>query len=61
MTINVTIVRIADKVKRSKIVPYPDLRFLGLVSVSFAKMISAMMMILPVANPSPRLEYTKKK
>ena len=29
--------------------------------VSFAHIISAMIMIQPEANPSPRLEYTKNK
>ena len=59
MIINtVTVVRIVDKVRRARIVP-PHWR--GLVLVSFAHIISAMMMIHPEANPSPRLEYTEKK
>ena len=62
MIINtVTVVRIVDKVRRARIVP-PHWRFLlGLVLVSVAHIISAIMMIHPDANPSPKLEYTEQK
>ena len=50
----------ADKVNRRMIVPHLPLRFiLGLVS--FAYIISAIIMRHPEANPSPRLEYTEQK
>ena len=48
----------ADKVTRTRTFPHPDLSFLGLVT--FAYKISAMMIIHPDANPSPRQEYTKQ-
>ena len=61
MIINtVTVVRMADKVSRNRLVPHLHWRFL-LDLFSFAKIISAMMMKHPEANPSPRLEYTEQK
>ena len=55
----VAVVRMADKIRRRMIVPHPDWRFLpGLVN--FAYIISAMIMIHPEANPSPRLENTNQ-
>ena len=62
MIINtVTVVRIVDKVRRARIVPPHWRGLVGLVLVSFAHKISAMMMIHPEANPSPRLAYTEEK
>ena len=55
-----TVVRIADRVSRNRLVPHLHWRFLpGLVNLAY--IISAMMMIHPEANPSPRLEYTEQK
>ena len=51
----------ADKVKRRRIAPHPVVMNLNLGLVSFANIISAMMMRNPEANPSPRLEYTEQK
>ena len=51
----------ADKVKRRRIAPHPVVMNLNLGLVSFANIISAMMMRHPEANPSPRLEYTEQK
>ena len=50
----------ADKIRRRRIVPHPD-QIILLGFVSFAYIISAMIMIHPEANPSPRLEYTEQK
>ena len=61
MIINtVTVVRMVDKVSRRRIVPHPPRRFLPDL-VSFAWIISIMMMIHPEANPIPRLENTEQK
>ena len=61
MIINiVTVIRMADKIRRRRIVPHPD-RSILLGFVSFEYIISAMIMIHPEANPSPRLEYTEQK
>ena len=60
MIINtVTIVRMADKVRRRRLVPPPWTFLPGLVNLAY--IISAMMMRHPEANPSPRLEYTEQK
>ena len=55
-----TVVRMADKVSRSRMVPHLHWRFL-LDLVSLTYIISTIMIIHPEANPSPRLEYTGRK
>ena len=55
-----TVVRMADKVIRNRLVPHLHWRFLpGLVNLAY--IISAMMTMHPEANPSPRLLYTEQK
>ena len=57
----VTAARVADKVRRSRIVPMPseDPDLWLLIFVNLEKIISTMIMTPPEAKPNPRTEYTK--